>query len=136
MLERFLERISASKYRRNFILKGGMLIAAMVGIDTRTTMDMDATIKGRALTASEINGIISDILSTPIDDGVEFAMRPLSVGFVGNVGGTSTIKRMIFSYRDLVDDFSPSDGGILYFDGYSVHSNDNDFSLLLFSRSF
>ena len=46
MLERFLERISVSKYKDNFILKGGMLIAAMVGIDTRTTMDMDATIKG------------------------------------------------------------------------------------------
>ena len=46
MLERFLERVSLSKYKHNFILKGGMLIAAMVGIDTRTTMDMDAAIKG------------------------------------------------------------------------------------------
>lgn len=46
MLERLLERVSISKYRDNFILKGGMLIAAMVGIDTRTTMDLDATIKG------------------------------------------------------------------------------------------
>ena len=45
MLERFLERISVSKYRDNFILKGGMLIAAIVGIDTRSTMDLDATIK-------------------------------------------------------------------------------------------
>ena len=46
MLERLLERISVSKYHRNFILKGGFLIAAMVGLDTRATMDMDATIKG------------------------------------------------------------------------------------------
>jgi len=46
MLERLLERVSVSKYKNNFILKGGMLIAAMVGIDTRSTMDMDATIKG------------------------------------------------------------------------------------------
>ncbi len=46
MLERLLERISVSKYQRNFILKGGFLIAAMVGLDTRATMDMDATIKG------------------------------------------------------------------------------------------
>ena len=45
MLERLLERISVSKYHRNFILKGGFLIAAMVGLDTRATMDMDATIK-------------------------------------------------------------------------------------------
>ena len=54
MLERFLERISISDYKHNFILKGGMLISAIVGIDTRTTMDMDATIKGQTLTASEI----------------------------------------------------------------------------------
>lgn len=46
MLERLLERISVSKYRQNFILKGGFLIAAMVGLDARATMDMDATIKG------------------------------------------------------------------------------------------
>jgi len=46
MFERLLERISLSKYKHNFILKGGMLIAAMVGVDNRSTMDMDATIKG------------------------------------------------------------------------------------------
>ena len=45
MFERFLERISKSKYKDKFILKGGMLIAALVGIDNRATMDMDATIK-------------------------------------------------------------------------------------------
>lgn len=46
MLERFLERVSLSSYRENFIIKGGFLIASMVGLDSRTTMDMDATIKG------------------------------------------------------------------------------------------
>ena len=54
MLERFLERISVSKFKGKFILKGGMLIAAMVGIDTRTTMDMDATIKGQDLTEADL----------------------------------------------------------------------------------
>jgi predicted nucleotidyltransferase component of viral defense system len=77
MLERFLERIAASKYKHNFILKGGMLIAAMVGIDTRTTMDMDASIKGQTLTAPEITAIIDDILATPLDDGMEFTMRSI-----------------------------------------------------------
>lgn len=48
MLERLLERISVSEYQQSFILKGGFLIAAMVGLDTRATMDMDATIKGGA----------------------------------------------------------------------------------------
>ena len=71
MLERFLERISISDYKHNFILKGGMLISSIVGIDTRTTMDMDATIKGQTLAASEIIAIIEDILRIPVDDGVE-----------------------------------------------------------------
>lgn len=48
MMERFLERVSVSRYKDNFILKGGFLIAAMVGIDMRSTMDMDTTIKGIA----------------------------------------------------------------------------------------
>ena len=54
MLERLLERISLSRYRDKFILKGGMLIAAMVGIDTRSTMDMDATIRGIPLSEATL----------------------------------------------------------------------------------
>jgi len=75
MLERFLERVSVSDYKNSFILKGGMLIAAMVGIDTRTTMDMDTTIKGKTLSQSEISVFIENILRVPIDDGVSFALR-------------------------------------------------------------
>lgn len=54
ILERLLERISISKYKDNFISKGGMLISAMLGIDSRTTMDMDTTIKGISLTEENI----------------------------------------------------------------------------------
>jgi len=75
MLERFLERISISEYKDSFILKGGMLIAAMVGVDTRTTMDMDATIKGKTLSQSEVSTLIENILLVPIDDGVFFTLR-------------------------------------------------------------
>jgi hypothetical protein len=75
MLERFLERIAVSEYKHNFILKGGMLIAAMVGIGTRTTMDMDAIIKGQTLTARGLTDVIKEILQTPVNDGVEFALR-------------------------------------------------------------
>ena len=77
MLERFLERISVSKYKDNFILKGGMLIAAMVGIDTRSTMDLDATIKGQTLSESEIVSIVRDIIEISIDDGVIFTYRDI-----------------------------------------------------------
>lgn len=70
MFERFLERVALSKYKSSFILKGGMLVAAMVGIDTRTTMDLDATIKGQVLTEPEIAIIFGDILGVPIGDNV------------------------------------------------------------------
>jgi len=75
MIERFLERVAVSSYKRNFILKGGMLIAAMVGIGTRTTMDLDATIKGHTITEHEIIVIINEILNTPFDDGVIFSYQ-------------------------------------------------------------
>lgn len=54
MMERLLERIAASSYRDNFILKGGFLIAAMISIDMRSTMDMDTTIKGISSDQQEI----------------------------------------------------------------------------------
>ena len=78
MMERFLERISLSSYSDNFILKGGMLIAAMVGIDSRSTMDLDATIKGTDLSINEIEKMIKDIISVPINDGVIFRIKGFS----------------------------------------------------------
>jgi len=61
MMERLLERVSLSKYKENFILKGGFLIAAIVGLDTRTTMDLDATIKCFTLAHESIRAIFEDI---------------------------------------------------------------------------
>ena len=72
MLERLLERISVSKYNDNFILKGGFLLAAMVGLDTRATMDMDATIKGLQVTKETISGMFVDICKIHIDDDINF----------------------------------------------------------------
>lgn len=54
MMERFLERISVSEYKDKFILKGGMLVAAMVGLDARSTMDIDATVKGATVGTEEV----------------------------------------------------------------------------------
>ena len=79
MLERLLERISISKYKDNFILKGGMLISAMLGIDSRTTMDMDTTIKGFKLTEENISYIIKEICNTKIDDGVTFEVQNIEL---------------------------------------------------------
>lgn len=70
MMERFLERISLSEYKNQFILKGGMLVAAMVGLDARATMDLDATIKGTNVSVEDVEMIISKIISIPLNDGV------------------------------------------------------------------
>lgn len=72
MLERLLERISVSKYHDNFILKGGFLLAAMVGLDTRATMDMDATIKGLPVTKETISEMFGEICKIHIDDDINF----------------------------------------------------------------
>jgi len=72
MFERFLERLSKSKYKDKFILKGGMLIAALVGIDNRATMDMDATIKNYPINVESLTKASNDICSIVIDDDVSF----------------------------------------------------------------
>lgn len=78
MMERFLERISVSKYQDKFILKGGMLVAAMVGLDARATMDIDATIKGADVNVEAVEQIITDIVSVPLEDGVTFRIKQIS----------------------------------------------------------
>lgn len=77
-MERFLERISLSKYRNNFILKGGMLVSAMVGLDTRSTMDIDTTIKNMPLSVENAKEMIEEIIAISIDDGMTFSIK--SVG--------------------------------------------------------
>ena len=78
MMERFLERISLSTYKDQFILKGGMLVAAMVGLDARATMDLDATIKGTNVNVTDVETVISRIISIPLDDGVSFRIKQIS----------------------------------------------------------
>ena len=78
MLERLLERISLSKYKRNFILKGGFLISAIVGLDTRATMDLDTTIRGFTLTHESIREIFEEICAIEISDDVHFELTDIS----------------------------------------------------------
>lgn len=77
MLERLLERISVSDYKYKFVLKGGMLITAIVGIDMRNTLDMDATIKGFDLEKDNLEKILNEIFSIDLDDGVSFEFRSM-----------------------------------------------------------
>lgn len=80
MFERLVERLSISKYKENFILKGGLLIASMIGIAERTTMDMDTTIQGLPMTEEEMEKIIKEILALDVEDGIHFeyqGMQPI-----------------------------------------------------------
>lgn len=78
MMERFLERLALSNYQDKFILKGGMLVAAMVGLDARATMDIDATIKGTDVNVETVKKIIADIVSISLEDGVTFRVKHVS----------------------------------------------------------
>ena len=71
-MERFLERVSLSEYRNNFILKGGMLVASIVGVDMRATMDIDTTVKALSLKEQDARAIIEKICAVHVEDGVTF----------------------------------------------------------------
>lgn len=78
LFERFLERLSKSVYKFNFVIKGGLLISSMIGIDNRTTMDMDTTIKGVPLKEEVIRNIILEIININVDDGIEFEIADIT----------------------------------------------------------
>lgn len=78
MMERLLERISLSSYKHNFILKGGFLISAIVGLDTRATMDLDTTIKGFTLTHEKIYSVFEEICAVEVEDDVQFEIAGIS----------------------------------------------------------
>jgi predicted nucleotidyltransferase component of viral defense system len=78
IMERFLERIALSQYRNNFILKGGMLVAAVVGLETRATMDIDTTVKSLNLTKDNAIKIVEEIIALDLSDGVQFQITRIT----------------------------------------------------------
>lgn len=77
MLERFLERVSVSEYRNNFIIKGGLLIVSMVGLNSRTTMDMDATIKRYPVSEETIQKMVEEIIKINLEDEITFTFKSI-----------------------------------------------------------
>lgn len=77
MFERFLERLSKSEYRDQFVIKGGMLIAAIVGLNTRSTMDLDTTLRGLPLTKEKIKEAVKTIGQINLDDEVSFEITSM-----------------------------------------------------------
>jgi hypothetical protein len=78
MMERFLERLSESGYRNNFIIKGGILVTAMVGVAHRSTMDIDTSIKNINLSADDVLHVVNEIKDIDIGDGVVFEVKEVT----------------------------------------------------------
>ena len=133
MMERLLERISLSPYKRNFILKGGFLIASIIGLDTRATMDLDTTVKGFPLTHNSIHKIFEEICVINVEDDFNFTFNhtadiregddypglrvnltanysPLAVPVIVDVttGDKITPQEVEYSYKLMFDDRSIS----------------------------
>jgi predicted nucleotidyltransferase component of viral defense system len=77
LFERILERLAASKYQNNFILKGGLLISSMIGISERTTMDMDTTVRGIQMEEDEIVAAVNEILVIDVGDSIAFEYKSI-----------------------------------------------------------
>ena len=77
LFEGILEKLSKSKYSENFILKGGLLISSLIGVDMRSTMDMDTTIRGIPLNEESITKILNEILAIKIDADIEYNLIKL-----------------------------------------------------------
>lgn len=128
LFESLIKRISISKYKNNFIIKGGFLLASIFGIDLRSTMDLDTTIKGLPLNKKDIFSIMNEIINIDINDNVVFKIESvreireeeqysgyrinLNASFDGiksnlmidiTAGDIITYKEMNFKYKTLFD---------------------------------
>ena len=129
MFEGLLKRISISKYREKFIIKGGMLLTSIFGVNLRSTMDLDATLKGLPLNIETITSIFNELINMNIDDNMTFEIidireireEDLYGGYCINLkatfdklwthlmidittGDIITYKEIEFKYRTLFDD--------------------------------
>lgn len=112
--ERFLERLSKSKYKNNFVIKGGFLISSLIGIENRTTMDIDTTIKGIALKEEKIKDIVEEIININVEDGIKFEIKDISyireedeyenfrISLIANVGKTKNPMKLDLTTGDAI----------------------------------
>ena len=78
MMERFLERLTQSEYRDNFIIKGGILVTAMIGVAHRSTMDIDTSMKNLNLSAEDALRVVNQVKDIDLDDGGSFEVKDVS----------------------------------------------------------
>lgn len=129
MFEALLKRIEKSNYKDNFIIKEGFLLSSLFGVDNRTTLDLDTTLKGISLTKENIEKIIDEIINIDVDDNIEFSIFSikdirleekysgfcvhLNANFEGlkkhllidiTTGDVITYREINFSYKTIFDD--------------------------------
>lgn len=75
VMERFLERVSVSKYKEHIIVKGGVLIASLLGVDQRSTLDIDSTLKHMELSKTKLSNIVQEIISIDLGDNIRFRIK-------------------------------------------------------------
>lgn len=114
MMERFLDRVSQSEYQENFILKGGMLISYLIGVDLRTTMDIDTTMQNTPLSIEATRIFVEKVIAIDADDGVMFSIVSieeimdeadypgLRVSLLAHFDGTSTPVKIDVSTGDRI----------------------------------
>ena len=114
LFERFLERLSKSKYKSNFVIKGGFLVSSMIGVKNRTTMDMDSTIKGIPLNEDNLMKVVDSIINIDVDDGIEFEIKDISyireddeyenfrVSLIANIGKTKNPMKLDLTTGDAI----------------------------------
>ena len=78
MMERFLERVSTSRYKNNFIIKGGILVTSLIGVALRSTMDIDTTIKNLNLSETDIRQTVEEICAIDLQDEITFQIKQIS----------------------------------------------------------
>ena len=77
MMEHFIRRLSLSKHKDNFIIKGGVLVSSLVGINNRATMDLDTTIKNFFLSSDNLKEILEEICNMDLEDGFKFSIEKI-----------------------------------------------------------
>lgn len=75
MFEALLKRISVSDYKDKFIIKGGLLLSSIFGVNLRSTMDLDTTIKGIAMDRETITKVINDIINIDLNDNIKLELE-------------------------------------------------------------
>ena len=102
MMERFLERVSLSKYKNNFILKGGMLVASIVGVDMRATMDIDTTVKELPLNEQDFRKLIEKICAIQIEANLDRLRQPFKIDI--STDDVITPDAIAFKYKLMFED--------------------------------